>query len=341
MKIDSRDLYNSFYKGHELLEKNINQYLDIECDIRILNLGWDICHAPKTFWSDIYSILKVATKKSKVILILSDWLKNKKEVNFNGLDVEVYFINTIKLTVYYEIFELKLSNYNTSWIPNKKFLFLTGKHYKKNRYELFKKFKDADLINKSIYSLFLPEDHPDYSYNCQLLTGRTLENNGIICHVSAIPYDHTIYSKTGFRVISETEYEYSVEHLYADGKDPWITEKTWLTMLNHHPFIMAGEKGTLDKLKRMGYKTFEEYLPYKYDNASDDHRLDLIVKNTEYWLNNLQMDTNIMNDIEHNYKLFKNTSLEDLALIKSMAKKYGLSENIKDIFHYINSFSFY
>jgi hypothetical protein len=225
-----------------------------------------------------------------------------------------------------------MCEYNTKWMPNSKFLFLTGKWDKSNRYDLWKKFQDKNLLDYCEYSLFLPTDHPDKSFN------KNLDNchySELHKHTSAIPFDHTLYQKTGFRVVSETEFEdwqLQASPLYQDQvNDPWLTEKTWLPILNNQPFIMAGQKGTLEKLNQKGYHTFEEHLPHPYDYLPDTERLDAIVANTEFWIHNLSEDLEIRKQVEENYNTFIEQSEHDLGVIYNIISTYDLECLYEDI----------
>lgn len=330
---DSHTLYRFFDLSSRTIDQpSIDEYLTKKYPVRFLTLLWDVCHVGSDAWTHIRSILEQTTKESKVILLLSDWLRDKKEVYFTGLDVEVHFVNGIGLTLYHDIFEWHKCVPNPSWNPSNKFLFLTGKYYKPNRYGLFKKLLDANLIKNSVYSLYLPKDHPDSLYNNNPDNSRTLiSDTNVVHHVTAVPFDNRLYAETGFRVISETEYEVGLSHIYEAGDDPWITEKSWITILNKHPFIMAGQKGTLAKLKRMGYKTFEEYLPYSYDTAPDDERLDLVVENVKYWVENLSEDIRIRRDTEHNYRQFINQSHMDFQKISAIIAEYCPNADFRDV----------
>lgn len=323
---------NSLYTFFDLSTKTVNQktvdeYLDQDYPVRILSLFWDVCHMGSDAWTHIRPILEKASKKAKVIVLLADWLQNKHEAYLSGLNVEVHYINGIGLTAYHDIVHLKKCQLNLTWKPHNRFLFLTGKWNKTNRFPLFKKLLDRGVLNDCIYSLFLPEEHEYHKYN----NNPDNTNTQLVGHTPAVPFNHIVYEHTGFRLISETEYDTDLGHLYKDGLDPWLTEKTWITMMNKHPFIIAGQKGTLSKLKTMGYKTFEEYLPNKYDDADDISRLELVVDNVAYWVSHIQEHPNILQDVEHNYNHFLGRAEVDLSNIVSIIERYNLQCEVRDV----------
>lgn len=323
---------NSLYIFFDLSTKTVNKkatddYLAEDYPVRILSLYWDVCHIAVDAWTHIRFVLEQASKKSKVVVLLADWLKDKVEADLHGLDVEVHYINGIGLVAFHDVIYLKKCQLNLAWNSHNRFLFLTGKWYKTNRFPLFKKLLDRGLLNQSIYSLYLPMDHEYARYN----NNPDNIDSRLLGHTPAIPFNHTLYEQTGFRVVSETEYDTNLGHLYKNGDDPWLTEKTWITMMNRHPFIIAGQKGTLSKLKHMGYKTFEEYLPYKYDDADDLSRLDLIVENISYWTKNISEHPNILADVEHNFRHFTGLASIDMRVILSIIERYNLQCEVRDV----------
>lgn len=143
-----------------------------------------------------------------------------------------------------------------------------------------------DLFNEKQYDIFIKE------------TVRTLDDPLILMqstssHCNGFPYDINLFKNTKFSLISET------------GLWGWVTEKTFKAIVHKHPFIIANYNyPILEKLKKLGYKTFEEYLPYKYDQLTDNHeKLDVIIKNVIWMINN---DLTCMaDDVEYNYNLFR------------------------------------
>lgn len=325
---DNHIIYNFFdFENKTVNYKVIDDYLNSDHPVRIIYQIWDVCHMGRDAWTHIRPVLQQASKKSKIVLLLADWLKDKAEVNLSELDIEIHYINGIALITYHDLIYRKRCPRNITWTPHNSFLFLTGKWDKTNRFPLFKKLLDQSLLNNSIYSLYLPKSHEYSRFN----SNPDFVSTKLAGHTPAIPYDHTMYQRTGFRLISETEYDTDLSHLYTQGDDPWLTEKTWLTILNKHPFIMAGQKGTLAKLKRLGYKTFEEYLPYKYDDADNVSRLDLIVENVKYLTENIKNHHDMLYDIEFNYRHFCAQTETDLSVISDIIKRHDLNCDIRDI----------
>jgi hypothetical protein len=226
----------------------------------------------------------------------------------------------------------------TVWNPiSNKGLMLLGKCEKIHRIGFLKKFYEKnsldsiewaanftnqyDLIKEKFFTDYSDEEFKIFSDTCN----RTLDipinhpsypknSNESFQHLG-FPYDHTLYCKTAFSVILESEY-------YSDPEGmPWISEKTWRAIANKHPFIMVGSTDNIPVLKNMGFKTFEEYLSiedyYSLLTVTQDIHtsLDAIVTNTIEFSNLLgtlspDLKHKITEDVNHNYELFESIMKE-------------------------------
>lgn len=66
-------------------------------------------------------------------------------------------------------------------------------------------------------------------------------------------------SQCDFKIITETCYN----HL------PFLTEKTFKSVLMMMPFIMIGPAGNVQAFRNRGYRTFDYYIDHSYDNEPD------------------------------------------------------------------------
>jgi hypothetical protein len=233
---------------------------------------------------------------------------------------------------------LEVPSLPTFNLENKKFLFLTGMPNRPNRIGLLSKFYDQNMLTYAEWSFFPPwtqedkhwcRDHLskysdlqyekflkdcERSFDQRFQTVRdfygthTAGETNIVWHDVAhtewarapAHIDSDVYKNTMFSVISEGPN-------FWDDDNNFITEKTWRTFLHRHPFIFAGHPGQFEYIKKLGFRTFEEYMLIKdYAYITDEsQRLDAVVKNTEYWLTNIHENLDaIQQDIEHNYKQF-------------------------------------
>jgi hypothetical protein len=181
---------------------------------------------------------------------------------------------------------------------------LTGKPEKEHRIKLLYNLEQQGLTDRCISSLFVNELNRDLCRSLLDVEDKEFQrfadkfNNSpdfvglpsaLNVHYGGIPYNSNLF-QTKFRLISET---------YINSARPWITEKTWITILNQQPFLIAGDVGTCQKLKSFGYKTFDAALCCEYDNIVDwTQRKTALLKNVEHWLDS---DYNFSADVEHNY----------------------------------------
>jgi hypothetical protein len=69
------------------------------------------------------------------------------------------------------------------------------------------------------------------------------------------------YAETYVHITSET--------VFDNNEDQFFSEKTWRPIMNLQPFIYVGNYRALEKLKRLGFKTFHPYIDESYDLVQD------------------------------------------------------------------------
>lgn len=257
---------------------------------------------------------------------------------FTLLGNKLFLIDSDLLVLNLQCNECVTSTPNCCWNPTTgRFLFLTGKPNKPNRIQLLYKFHSIGLLDRCDWSLFV-DDHT-FSQSRQLLPelsdiefqkfvdqhNRNLDDIEIYhCtpdsnHSNGYPFDGSVYQRTSFRVISET----MLLH------EPITTEKTWITVANNMPFIMAGYSGMLRYLKECGYRTFENFLPIKdYDQIQNlEDRFEAVIENTKFWLSNIENQADaILKDVEHNRRLLDRDLEKNLQRAKDLACALGEPE---------------
>ena len=233
----------------------------------------------------------------------------------------------------FELTQLKSSERNTQWNPDtNRFLFLTGKPARLNRAFLLKKIMDAGLKNHCVWSLCVSQksryevqkilDLDDGKFQ-EFLDLYSVSPDGVKPSESEyyrpFPYDHGLYKNTSFRIIAETQF---------NDTRAWVTEKTWITVANHHPFIMAGNVHTLEKLKSKGLKTFENYLSIcDYDSIQSPlQRIDSIVINARDWLQTIKSKVkSIESDILHNCQVYDQLIQKNMMIILEICNNHKIS----------------
>ena len=131
---------------------------------------------------------------------------------------------------------------------------------------LYNRLQELDVLNNSIYT-FWSLDNPirlDKKYELPGIDPKDYPRFGKDQDITELPYIDTVCS-----IVSETnDNDYEV----------FMTEKIWKPILAQHVFVVHGNYLYLQKLKDMGFKTFNNYFDESYDLEQDPNkRIDKIV----------------------------------------------------------------
>lgn len=250
----------------------------------------------------------------------------------------IYSINFFAVDCYYRTHYCD-QNINSSWNWNSsKPLFLTGKAEKINRIGLLALLRNQGILDQTTYSFFparsriketkqIYKKFTDYPFDKFCKNYTTSPDNIFVrdnengSHYSGYPFDTSLYKNSLFSIISESNF---------DGSPIWLTEKTYKTIVNKHPFIMAGQPYALDYLKSLGFNTFEKFCAVKdYDTIQDnEQRLLAIVENVKHLKQELIKNKQEVNSlVRENYENLKNLFNQELDAIP-----YFKGENFFDSF---------
>jgi hypothetical protein len=334
-------------RAHELLE----QYTAADEVVILLDHLWE-AHLATTVIKPFVDAVK-EKRTWKIFLVVNSWEKaNAELIQQIGVD-DVLYVDFFLYRVYKEIVVRKRSSVrqieNSLVFDRHKFLFLTGKAARFNRIRLLKKFVDAGLMSQAEWSFYYFQVNkkynplvraqlPELSDNefDQFVTAwvRNPDNidiestlNRFGYEYNGIPYNVDLYTQTDFSVISETTFDTT--------DNPWITEKIWIPMLNKHPFIIAGDTNILQKLERMGFETFRDFLKVPdYDQIEDPaDRLSAVVENTQHLLTSIEKDAELINqDVSWNHSKLTELYFQNNERILNFIYTHKLTEfTIDDI----------
>lgn len=245
--------------------------------------------------------------------IITNWSKNNP--GWKQLKCPVVFFDYFLWRSYNEIVNKKKSDLNPRWNSDaNKYLFLTGKPDRFHRIGLLYLLHSSGLTNCCTNSLFMHEGLYEQCKALLPLLSSEQFNNFVdryrgtpdnatpvmqptSMHYGGIPYDCKMYANSLFRLISETS---------IDLPRPWITEKTWLTIANKSPFVIAAEPYSCRYLQSIGLETFDQMFETEsYDNfPAADTRLFYITKHVEHWLGGDFSKTKVNDMVEHNFDQF-------------------------------------
>ena len=107
------------------------------------------------------------------------------------------------------------------------------------------------------------------------------------------------------QVVTETSYS---------GKKKHLTEKTFKPIVLKQPFILASNCGSLEYLRKYGFKTFSSVWDESYDSLSDDERIpaiaDLLVELEHADWTSIQKQCDPI--VRHNYDWFYSGKFEQV-----------------------------
>lgn len=136
-------------------------------------------------------------------------------------------------------------------------------------------------------------------------------------YIRRIPYELCLDSF--LTVVSEAS--------FADENNTlFLSEKTFKAIVCRHPFIILGDRGSLAKLRELGYKTFDGFIDESYDELPSHKRMDAIInalqklkkeKNLIKWYKRLQPI------LDHNYNRLKNRSIRKNDTVRQIEKLYN------------------
>ena len=181
---------------------------------------------------------------------------------------------------------------------------------RQHRLTLFNELCKRDLLKNNLVSM--PDKCPyegiavkDYiNYNVDLpLTIDNFNNHAKNSHQITM-WKHAAESLV--QVVTETSYY---------GKKNHLTEKTFKPIVLKQPFILVSNQGSLEYLRRYGFKTFEGVWDESYDQLPDDKRISAIGNlleelehsNCREWLHEQCAPI-----VEHNYNHFYGGAFEKI-----------------------------
>jgi len=220
-----------------------------------------------------------------------DFFKNNKFVWWADITVGDYCKNTFKNVEFYELHHPFLDLWNTQHFFHLKkekektntFFCLTRLHLLKKRIHrnrLIEKMQDKDYLKDAItHTHQNTQEKKSIFSDLENVYGPIWLNSATwLDSVPVIPY----YEKTYFEMLTET--------LGAVAGDDtfYLTEKTLKPIAMGHPFIVLSTKHFLKNLRKLGFKTFGDFIDESYDECDNiADRVEIISKNLE----RLDMDT--------------------------------------------------
>lgn len=163
----------------------------------------------------------------------------------------------------------------------------------------------TDKIGTPVYQSV---DHNHYNTVLMNNYPKSVDVLDLVNTVPNLTNNLEIYENSQLTVVTESHFDQS--------GGLFITEKTFRPLLVGHPFMILGQKGTLQKLRSWGFKT--DFLDTSYD-LIDDNRLRFIKFHEILldWYNTPQEEKRLMlqkwkNTINHNFNHYKTIDFKKL-----------------------------
>jgi hypothetical protein len=119
--------------------------------------------------------------------------------------------------------------------------------------------------------------------------------------------------------------------VFPPGDDyRFLTEKTWRTVCNNHPFLFAGHTDMYDYMKARGLRDVSNYVKIKeYGSIKDENeRYEALVENIDSFLRNFrQHKDEISADIKHNHRIFLEGAEKNSQIIEFLKREYSIDND--------------
>lgn len=236
---------------------------------------------------------------------------------------DIIYVHYLNLVTYVHGCLSSNQKRNTQWnSQTRSGLFTPGNMNRFNRAMVLRRLWENNSLNRLMWSCHYSKKHVDFIKNeffsdysddkfqkfmtdtSSTLDLKPVNGNDDFVYVG-YPYDHTMYEKTLFSLLAESDFAIAID---SEIKFlPKITEKSYRAIINMHPFILSWHRGFLSMLESKGYRTFKEYMliPEYNDIVDQQERLSATIKNIESFAETSRNHIDaINNDVEHNYNLF-------------------------------------
>jgi hypothetical protein len=238
-----------------------------------------------------------------------------------GLDCDYYFFHAWAALDWYRGYNRtslaqKFSErkpYNTFLCPNN---IIGGE--RKHRIEMLQQFVGRDLLDKNLISF--PDVCPYEGQSLQLLCVKY----DLDCPQVRLPLmiDHgSGHAAQSHQIDLWEQANNSLVHVVTEtvykGRKNHLTEKSFKPIVMQQPFIIQSCKGSLEYLRRYGFRTFGDFWDESYDEADDSTRTYEIGKllqsiNTMSQKEKTHLQTAVNSTVEHNFQWFYGEEFEKI-----------------------------
>ena len=234
-------------------------------------------------------------------------------------------ISQDSLAIYFNVYKPKVPEYDTEKVPEKLFL-SWNRRFRDHRIAIALSLEYLNLVDRSYVSMGKVDPENEYvdvksTYNSHLTCDYF--NVGDPCidrFISKLPLVLDGETDTNkmcqdFEDVNRPYYQNSLVSIVTEtnfnAKEVTLTEKSFKPSKEKHPFIIVGAPGTVQALRDMGFRTFNELWDENYDNIPEPRqRMAAIVNVLKYigsWNNEQIIDfrRKVKPILDHNYETLK------------------------------------
>lgn len=225
--------------------------------------------------------------------------------------------------------------------PRKKTFLCFNRRYNDHRLMLYLATVQRGLIDQCYYSMNKTQPESDRSFveNCKYLISRFpdmgLDSTDVLAadkllplildnpnfsnypmETSVDPVKH-LYDNSLVNIVTETYFFSNIIH---------ITEKTYKPIAFMQPFILLGAARSLQHVKNMGFKTFDEFWDETYDLELDNkqrfNKIMLVIESIAKWTEEQRIEFTVKVKDIVDYNVNHLNTMEDIE-IDNLVEKYG------------------
>jgi len=184
-----------------------------------------------------------------------------------------------------------------SFVRQKHYLTYNG-YMKEHRVKLLGFLVEKDLLDKGLSSFFYYDEGQLSKEFINEYTYGEIEDKTVISKIrKLVPYSFDNYrhgfddpdnaSVAGFNITSQfsTYFNIVTESRFGDQSEIthaiFLSDKICKPLFLFQPFIVISQRGSLEILKRMGFKTFSPWINEEYDLMTDSDRMSAALKEVE------------------------------------------------------------
>jgi len=270
---------------------------------------------------------------SRVIFVLMD--QNFIEFVVNGLAARG--INNISADYINILMKRVPPRYNDEAIKTHKFS-IFSRNYWDWRFDIYLELLKRGVLANTNFSFHNYNPYTNELYDEERLKADAIKKGHVITQeveefIKGVPYDlgsrSNKFSDVIYEALNTSDYHIVVEsHFdpflginYEFAKKDYneltispgfITEKVWKPIACKRPFFIAATPFILRDLKKLGYKTFGEFIDESYDEIVDDKQRLLALTSEIERINNLpteeynQLLASLQNIVEYNHSVYIN-----------------------------------